>query len=154
VSDRIDRATFLAENRIAVLSTELEDGGSYQAAVWFEYVDGAFLIPTGGESRKARNARARPRGAILVDERTGRFRGLGARGRLEVITGEAALAHNARIYRRYVTEAGMAHPGVGGQLADDTVTLRLVAERWHEWDLFPAFGTRLEDPALAHPLTR
>jgi PPOX class probable F420-dependent enzyme len=149
----VSREDFLAERRIAVLSTEDPDGLPYLNAIWFAYEDGAFLVPTGGTSRKARNARERPRGAIVVDARGPAFRGVAAAGRIEVVEGNEALALNARIHRRYITEQGMAEDDVGGLLTDgDDVTLRLVAERWQEWDLEPFFGTRLGDPHLAEPL--
>jgi hypothetical protein len=47
----------------------------------------------------------------------------------------------------------MADPDYGGELtAGDDVTLRLVPERWQEWDLEPYFGTKLSDPRLVKPL--
>jgi PPOX class probable F420-dependent enzyme len=149
----VSRDAFLAERRIAVLATEDPDGSTYLTAIWFAYDDGAFLVPTGGTSRKARNARARPRGAILVDARGPTFRGVTASGRLEVIDGDAALELNARLHSRYITDEGMADPDVGGLLTDgDDVTLRLIPQRWQEWDLEPSFGTKLADPRVAHPL--
>jgi PPOX class probable F420-dependent enzyme len=149
----VSREDFLAERRIAVLSTEDPDGLPYLTAIWFAYEDGAFLVPTGGTSRKARNARERPRGAIVVDARGPAFRGVAAGGRIEIVEGGEALALNARIHRRYITEQGMAERDVGGLLTDgDDVTLRLVPERWQEWDLELFFGTRLGDPRLAEPL--
>jgi PPOX class probable F420-dependent enzyme len=149
----MSREDFLAERRIAVLATTDADGSAYLTAVWFAYEDGAFLVPTAASSRKARNARERPRGSILVDARGTAFRGVAASGHLEVVDGDAALTTNARIHRRYVTEAGMADPDFGGDLtAGDDVTLRLVPERWQEWDLEPYFGTKLSDPRLSKPL--
>jgi PPOX class probable F420-dependent enzyme len=147
------REEYLAERRIAVLATTDADGSAYLTAVWFAYEDGVFLVPTAGTSRKARNARERPRGAIIVDSRGPAFRGVAASGRFEVVDGNAALAANARIHRRYVTDAGMADPDYGGELtAGDDVTLRLVPERWQEWDLEPYFGPKLSDPRLVKPL--
>ena len=150
----MNRDELLAGRRIAVLSTEDPDGLPYLTAIWFAYEDGAFVVPTGATSRKARNARERPRGAILVDARGPAFRGAAASGRIELVEGDAALEINARIHRRYVTDAGMADPDLGGSLtAGDDLTLRLVPERWQEWDLEPYFGTKLSDPTLAEPLT-
>ena len=83
----MSRDLFLAERRIAVLCTEGPDGLPYLTAVWFAHEDGAFLIPTASTSRKSRNARDRPRGAIIVDSRGPAFRGVAASGRFEV--GEA-----------------------------------------------------------------
>ena len=149
----MNRDELLAGRRIAVLSTEDPDGLPYLTAIWFAYEDGAFVVPTGATSRKARNARERPRGAILVDARGPAFRGAAASGRIELVEGDAALAINARIHRRYVTDAGMADPDLGGSLtAGDDLTLRLIPEHWQEWDLEPYFGTKLSDPQLAEPL--
>jgi PPOX class probable F420-dependent enzyme len=149
----VSREDFLAERRIAVLSTEDPDGLPYLTAIWFAYEDGAFLVPTGSTSRKVRNARARPRGGILVDARGEHQHGVAASGRLEVIEGDAARSLNERLHRRYVTDAGMADPQIGPPLAEgDDVTLRLVPERWQQWDLEPYFGTKLSDPRLGHPL--
>ena len=149
----MNRDELLAGRRIAVLSTEDPDGLPYLTAIWFAYEDGAFVVPTGATSRKARNARERPRGAILVDARGPAFRGAAASGRIELVEGDAALEINARIHRRYVTDAGMADPDLGGSLtASDDLTLRLIPEHWHEWDLEPSFGTKLSDPQLAEPL--
>ena len=149
----MNRDELLAGRRIAVLSTEDPDGLPYLTAIWFAYEDGALVVPTGATSRKARNARERPRGAILVDARGPAFRGVAASGRIELVEGDAALEINARIHRRYVTDAGMADPDLGGSLtAGDDLTLRLIPEHWQEWDLEPYFGTKLSDPRLAEPL--
>ena len=149
----MNRDELLAGRRIAVLSTEDPDGLPYLTAIWFAYEDGAFVVPTGATSRKARNARERPRGAILVDARGPAFRGVAASGRIELVEGDAALEINARIHSRYVTDAGMADPDLGGSLtAGDDLTLRLIPEHWQEWDLEPYFGTKLSDPQLAEPL--
>ncbi|HEY0277942.1 MAG TPA: pyridoxamine 5'-phosphate oxidase family protein [Solirubrobacterales bacterium] len=146
------RDEFLTEPRIAIVATEGADGSAYLSAVWFEFIDGAFFVPTGGRSRKARNALARPRGSIAIEERGGTLRGAAARGSFEVIDGAEALALNERLHRRYVTDAGMADPDLGGALTDaDDVTLKLTPEAWTEWDM-GEMGRRLGDPRFAHPL--
>jgi PPOX class probable F420-dependent enzyme len=149
----VNAGEFLAERRIAVLATVGPDGSPHLVAIWFEWADGAFLFPTGSTSRKTRNARVRPRGAIVVDSRGSHPRGVAASGSLEVIEGAPALAINARIHRRYVTDEGMADPGMGDLLRDgDDVTLRLVPERLKTFDLEPVFGGRMADPRLIRPL--
>lgn len=144
---------FLAERRIAVLATLDPDGAPYLTAVWFLWLDGAFLIPTAGTSRKGRNAASRPTASILVDERGESFKGVAAIGKVEIVTGERALALNRQIHRRFVTDRGMDDPRLGGLLATgDDITLRLTPERWQTWDLEPPFGDRLGDPELVYPL--
>lgn len=149
----VDREAFLAQRRIAILATLEPNGLPYLTAVWFLWEDGAFHVPTGGTSRKALNAAARPLAAIAVDSRGAVLAGVRASGPTEIVRGEAALTLNEEIHRRYVTDAGMAEPALGGLLREgDDVTLRLVPERWQSWDMEPAFGRRFIDRKLVHPL--
>jgi PPOX class probable F420-dependent enzyme len=149
----VSRDAFLAGRRIALLATADQDGSAYLTSVWFMWEDGAFLVPTGGTSRKARNAEARPRASIAVDTRGALYAGVAATGPVEVLQGERALELNDRIHRRYVTPRGMDDPALGGLLRDgDDVTLRLVPDRWKSWDMEPYFGRRFGDPELAYPL--
>jgi PPOX class probable F420-dependent enzyme len=149
----VNTDAFLAERRVAVLATFDADGAPYLTAVWFLWLDGAFHVPTARESRKGRNAAARRRASIIVDQRGHTLRGVAATGHVEVVGGAQALALNNRIHRRFVTEKGMADPGLGGLLTDsDDITLRLVPERWQTWDLEPVFGDRLGDSELIYPL--
>jgi hypothetical protein len=71
------RNEFFAGCCVAVLATDDPDGSAYLAAVRFEFVDGAFLVPTGGRSRKGRNALARSCGSMAVKERGGTCTDLG-----------------------------------------------------------------------------
>lgn len=149
----MNREAFLAERRIAILATLDQDGLPYLTAVWYLWRDGAFLIPTGGTSRKARNATERPQASIAVDSRGPTLCGVRASGRIEAVYGEEALALNEEVHRRYVTETGMADANLGELLhAGDDVTLRLTPDRWGSWNLEPAFGGRFDDPELAYPL--
>ena len=69
-----------------------------------------------------------------------------------MVEGAEALALNERLHRRYVTDVGMADPGLGGALTEaDDVTLKLIPEAWTEWDMGD-MGRRLGDPSLAYPL--
>jgi len=151
----VNRDVFLAERRVAVLATVDRDGSAYLTAVWFLWADGAFLVPTGRTSRKAKNAARRPRASIIVDERGTRLCGVAATGAVEVVEGDEAVELNNRIHRRYVTDQGMRDPGLGGLLAvGDDVTLRLVPEDWQTWDMEPVFGKRLAESELVYPLAR
>lgn len=149
----MNREAFLAERRIGILATLDGDGAPYLTAVWFSWRDGVFLVPTGGQSHKARNATERPQASIAVDSRGASLGGVRASGLIEVIRGEEALVLNEEVHNRYVTESGMADAGLGGLLrAGDDVTLRLTPDRWESWDLEPVFGRRFGDPRLAYPL--
>lgn len=149
----MSRDAFLAERRIAMLATADEDGSIYLTAVWYLWEDGAFLVPTDGTSRKAQNVAARSRASIVVDARGAALAGVAAAGATDILSGQEALELNDRIHRRYVTPAGMDDPHLGSLLrSGDDVTLRLVPDRWHRWDMEPAFGRRFGDPELAYPL--
>jgi PPOX class probable F420-dependent enzyme len=149
----VNRDAFLAGRRIAILATLEPDGSPYLTSVWYLWRDGTFRVPTGGASRKARNAAARPQASIAVDSRGAAYAGVRATGRVEIVRGEEALALNDEIHQRYVTDAGMADPRLGGLLQQgDDVTLLLVPEQWQIWDMEPVFGRRFGDPSLAYPL--
>jgi PPOX class probable F420-dependent enzyme len=149
----VDRDAILDGRRIAVLATTNADGSAYQTAIWYLWAGGAFLIPTSGESRKARNIAARPDASILVEERAAGLRGVGATGRAELIRGDEARELNAAIHARYLTPAGIDRADLGTVLAaSDDVTIRLVPERWRTWDIGDVFGDLLADPENALPL--
>jgi len=149
----VSRDEFLADRRIAMLATAEVDGSAYLTAVWYLWEDGAFLVPTGQASRKARNAATRPHASIALDSRGASLAGVAATGHVDVVRGQEALALNKRVHRRYVTPEGMDDPGLGDLLrAGDDVTLRLVPERWQSWDMQPVFGERFGDPRLVYPL--
>jgi PPOX class probable F420-dependent enzyme len=149
----VDRDALLDGRRVAILATTDADGSAYLTAVWYLWAEGAFVIPTSGESRKARNVEARPDVSILVDERGANVRGVAATGRAEVIRGDAARELNATIHARYLTPAGVEHVGLGDVLAtSDDVTIRLVPERWRTWDIGEFFGDLFADPKLIRPL--
>jgi PPOX class probable F420-dependent enzyme len=149
----VDRDALLAGRRIAVLATTDADGSAYLTPVWYFWSEGAFVIPTSGASRKARNVEARPDVSILVDERGANVRGIAATGRAEVIRGDAAQELNATIHARYLTPAGIERTGLGDVLgASDDVTIRIVPERWRTWDIGEVFGDLFADPELIRPL--
>jgi PPOX class probable F420-dependent enzyme len=149
----VNRDAFLADRRIAVLATLEPDGSPYLTAVWYLWRDGTFYIPTNATSRKVRNAAARPQGSIAIDSRGEAYAGVSATGRINVLGGEEALTLNDEIHYRFVTDAGMRDPEVGGLLREgDDTTLLLVPERWRSWDMEPVFGRRFGDQQLVYPL--
>jgi general stress protein 26 len=149
-----DLAELLAGRYIATLATSNEDGSIHQAAVWFLHRDGSVLVATGGSTRKARNARRRPAGAILIDARgPGPLRGAAATGALDVLEGEAARRANELVWSKYLTPAGLEEPAVGGAIrAHDDVTIVLRPDAWRTWATDADFGGSLEQPGIAFPL--
>jgi PPOX class probable F420-dependent enzyme len=149
----VDRDALLGGRRIAVLATTDANGSAYLTPVWFLWTEGAFVIPTSGKSRKARNIEARPDVSILVDERGANVRGIAATGRGEVIRGDEAQELNATIHARYLTPAGVERVGLGDVLAaSDDVTIRLIPEHWRTWDIGEVFGDLFADPELIRSL--
>lgn len=145
---------FLRDRRIACLATEEPDGSAYLTAVWFLYEDGVVYVGTSGSSRKARNAAARPRAAVMIDSRgPGPQRGVAASGPVTLLQGAPARAMNRRILERYLTPAGVAAPDVGQVIAaSDDVTIRIEVGKWRTWSTSEDFDGRLEAPGMALPL--
>lgn len=94
-------------------------------------------MATSSGSRKARNLVQRATATIMVDgKKPGSERGVTATGPLEVISGERVRELNLRIHRRYLSEAAIADPQVGGVFAQfDDVTLKLQPRVWTWWDM-------------------
>jgi PPOX class probable F420-dependent enzyme len=145
---------FLRERRIASLATEEPDGSAYLTAVWFLYEEGVVYVGTSGSSRKARNAVARPRAAIMIDSRgPGPQRGVAASGPATLLQGEPARVMNRRILERYLTPAGVAAADVGQKIAaSDDVTIRIEVGTWRTWSPSEDFDGRLEAPGMSLPL--
>jgi PPOX class probable F420-dependent enzyme len=139
---------------IATLATTNDDGSAYLSAVWFLRDREDVLIATGGQTRKAQNAAARPAAALLVDTRGGRaLRGAATAGTVVVVRGTHARELNERVWRKYLTPAGLAHPDVGESIREhDDVTLRFTPSRWRTWGTDEDFGGAFELPGIAYPL--
>ena len=145
---------FLRGRRIACLATEEPDGSAYLTAVWFLYEEGVVYVGTSGTSRKARNAAARPRAAVMIDSRgPGPQRGVAASGAATLLQGAEARAVNDRILERYLPPAGVVAPGVGQTItASVDVAIRIEVGRWRTWSTSEDFDGRLEAPGMALPL--
>jgi PPOX class probable F420-dependent enzyme len=150
-----DRLGWLLDARlIATLATTEPDGSAYLSAVWFLRDADDLLIATGGHTRKARNAAARPQAAVLVDTHgPGPLRGAAATGTVTVARGEEAVALNDRVWAKYLTSAGLVHPEAGIAIREhDDVTIRFRAGTWRTWGTDEDFGGALEEPGVAYPL--
>lgn len=63
--------TLMAEPHIVVFGTIGPAGAPHQASVWFEWRDGAILIPTERGSQKWRNIERDPRVSVCIERRQG-----------------------------------------------------------------------------------
>ena len=144
----------LDARHVAVLATLDADGAPYLSAVWFLWDGEHVYVATGGNTRKARNAAARPRGSIIVDSRRNdTLGGAAATGALAVLRGEEARALNERVWAKYLTPQGLADERVGGAIrAHDDVTIRLTPDRWRTWNTTADFGGAYEEPGQTYPL--
>ena len=102
---------FLTGRFIASLGTENEGGSIHLTAVWYLFDAGCFYVATSSRSRKARNIAARPKASLMVDIRKpASERGVVAMCTIDVIAGEGSREINARIHRRYMSEAALGPP--------------------------------------------
>jgi nitroimidazol reductase NimA-like FMN-containing flavoprotein (pyridoxamine 5'-phosphate oxidase superfamily) len=143
---------------IATLGTENDDGSIHLTAVWYLFEAGHFYVATSSRSRKARNVLSRPKASLMVDiRRPAAERGLVAMCTTEVFAGEDSREINARIHRRYMSDAGLADPRAGGTLAAlDDISLRLTPTQWYGWDMRvlddALFGGTMRTPGYLLPL--
>ncbi|HEX6762629.1 MAG TPA: pyridoxamine 5'-phosphate oxidase family protein [Gaiellaceae bacterium] len=148
------RLDLLDARVIATLATVGDDGLPYLSAVWFVRDGDDLLVATGGRTRKALNAAARPQAAMLVHGRGERpLHGLAASGYVTVTGGGEARALNERVWRKYLTSGGRAHPDLGEAIAGhDDLSLRFTPREWRAWSTAVDFGGAFELPGLVQPL--
>ena len=78
---RDEVSAFVAEEpRLGRLGTASADGVPHVAPIWFAERDGAFLVHTLGETRKAGNVRENGRFALTVDEPEPPYKGVTLHG--------------------------------------------------------------------------
>lgn len=143
---------------IACLGTGNEDGSIHLTAVWYLFDGGCLYVATSSRTRKARNVIARPNASLMVDIRKpGSERGLVAMCTVDVIEGEGSREINARIHRRYMSEAALADARAGGTMAAmNDITLKLTPTLWYAWDMreldAAVFGGSMKTPGYLLPL--
>jgi hypothetical protein len=150
-----DGLEVLLESRlIATLATTEPDGSAYLSAVWFLRDGDDILVATGGRTRKARNAAEREQASLLIDTHgPGALRGAAAAGTVRVVRGPEALALNERVWAKYLSPAGLAHPAVGGAIREhDDVTIVFTPGAWRTWSTNKDFGGAMEQPGITYPL--
>jgi PPOX class probable F420-dependent enzyme len=122
---------------IANLATFRPDGTIHLVPMWFLWDGEAIVLPTFGESRKAKNLKADPRATVMIDHSRGGFdvHGITLTGRVEIVEPPESLPLIRQIHLRYITPTGMAKDSIGGHLQGDDVALRLIPERVSTWDM-------------------
>ena len=123
---------FLAEARIAHLVTMRPDGSPHVAPVWYEYVDGIFLVWTSRQFRKFRNIEGDPRAVVSIASEDQPYRYVVAECDVEV-SGEAIWDIGMSIATRYEgPEGAVAFLNEYYEEAN-SVVLRLTPRRTMTW---------------------
>lgn len=128
----------LLEGRyVASLASANSDGSIHVVAVWYWFDGTHIFIATSSRSRKARNLRSNAKVSIMIDARDpGASFGANISGEAEILTGNASRESNAKVHRKYLSEAALADPRVGPVFASwDDVTIRITPKSVIAWDM-------------------
>jgi PPOX class probable F420-dependent enzyme len=130
-----DVRVLLAGRRYATLATYDREGTIHLTPVWFLFDGHHFYFGSSSTSRKIENLRGNPLASVVVDSRRPASEcWVSASGSTEILTGDEALAINASIRRRYLTEDAIDDARIGPVFAaGDDVTIRLTPSGWRSW---------------------
>ena len=126
----------LAARLVAVLATLEADGSVHAVPLWFAHVGDTVVFATYGESRKVGNLVHDSRATVVLHDSRAGFEVCGAslRGRVEIVTGDAATPLIETVHRRYVSPAGLALPEALEFLDGDDVALVFRPDWATTWD--------------------
>ncbi len=151
----------LNDQHIATLGTQNPDGSIHMVAVWYWFDGTHVYVATSSRSRKARNLQSNPKVSLMVDARDpAASYGVTLAGTAKILTEEISRQTNARIHRRYLSEAALSDARVGPVFAAwDDVTIQIAPASVIAWDMRQAdrqfFGGVLEkNPEYLLPLQR
>ncbi len=118
----------MAAPNIAVLSTIGRDGAPHQAPVWYQWRDGALLIPTERRSQKWRNIERSPRVSICIDTREGPTRVALISGTAEEFPADYT-EERRNFYERYHGDGAQAALDANPVDPADWVVIRVTPQR-------------------------
>jgi PPOX class probable F420-dependent enzyme len=146
---------------IASLATQNPDGSIHMVAVWYLFDDAHVYVATSARSRKARNLQSNSNVSVMIDSRdVAASRGINIAGTAQIVTGDSSRQWNARLHRKYLSDAALADPRVGSVFAAvDDVTIQITPTSVISWDMRQAdrqfFGGAIENnPTYLLPLER
>lgn len=117
----------------AVLTTYRKDGSALVSPVWFRWLDGAFEVVIAKGDLKLRHLERDPRCVLVVFEAVRPFRGIEARGDVELVDCDVGPAR-AAIAGRYLGEVDGAR-FAAERASKPGVLLRLACDSPRVWDL-------------------
>ena len=129
---------FLNGVHYATLATRNNDGTVHLTPVWYLFEDGRFLISSGLYAKKYKNALERPEVSIMVDSRgtQGSEEWVSVTGSAEMVHGDESKEYHLKILKRYLTEAALEDPAVGGGFtAIGEVTISVKPESAVTWNM-------------------
>jgi PPOX class probable F420-dependent enzyme len=132
-----DVRALLVGRRYATLATYDRDDRVHLTPVWFLFDGRVFYFGSSSASRKVENLRRKALASVVVDaRRPGSERWVSASGTTDILTGEEALAINASIRRRYLTQDAIDDARIGPVFAaGDDATIRLTPTGWRSWSV-------------------
>jgi PPOX class probable F420-dependent enzyme len=160
LSDKLVKS--LLEGRyVAALATQHPSGSIHMVAVWYWFDGHHIYVATSSRSHKARNLQLNPKVSVMIDARdpAASF-GINISGTAQLLRDETSGQANARIYRKYLSDAALADPRVGPVFASwDDITIQITPTSVIAWDMRvadrQAFGGAFAaNPTYMLPLER
>ena len=121
---------FLQRPLVAVFVTLRANGSPHAIPIWYEYVDGAFLVFTSSRFQRVKNLERDSRAAITVSTHDEPYMYVSAEGSVAV-TSEGVEETGLSIARRYMGERGDQF--LKDVSDENSVILRLTPERILTW---------------------
>jgi nitroimidazol reductase NimA-like FMN-containing flavoprotein (pyridoxamine 5'-phosphate oxidase superfamily) len=131
-----ERAAFLADVHVGILSVEDPGRGPLAVPVWYAYAPGGTVdVVTSGHSVKARLLRAAGRFSLCAQAETPPYRYVSVEGPITAMAETVDPDERRALAHRYLgAELGQLYLGATEEDAADSVAFRMVPERWHTAD--------------------
>ena len=123
-------AEFLQRPLVAVFVTLRANGSPHAIPIWYEFVDGAFLVFTSSRFQRVKNLERDVRAAITISTHDEPYMYVSAEGPVAITT-EDVDETGLSIARRYIGER--AEQFLENVLDENSVVLRLTPERILTW---------------------
>ena len=123
-------AEFLQRPLVAVFVTLRANGSPHAIPIWYEFVDGAFLVFTSSRFQRVKNLERDVRAAITISTHDEPYMYVSAEGPVAITT-EGVDETGLSIARHYIGER--AEQFLENVLDENSVVLRLTPERILTW---------------------